>query len=182
MTLDFDKGQLVGVNGKSFVHPVHAIQYLQSLAAPYAIGRDIHVGDTIIGIKGRVGFEAAAPMIIIKAHHLLEKHVLTKWQQYWKEQLANWYGMLLHEGQYLDPVMRNIETFLEDTQHNVTGKAIVKLLPYRFELQGIESKYDLMNNAFGSYGEMNKAWSGEDVRGFTKILGNQSLIHQFVNK
>ena len=182
VSLDFDKGQLTGVNGKVFAHPVNAIQYLQSLAAPYAIGRDIHVGDTIIGIKGRVGFEAAAPMIIIKAHHLLEKHVLTKWQQYWKEQLANWYGMLLHEGQYLDPVMRNIETFLEDTQHNVTGKAIVKLLPYRFELQGIESKYDLMNSAFGSYGEMNKAWSGEDVRGFTKILGNQSLIHQFVNK
>lgn len=182
VTLDFEKGQLVGVNGKSFAHPVYAIQYLQTLASPYAIGRDIHVGDTIIGIKGRVGFEAAAPMIIVKAHHLLEKHVLTKWQQYWKEQLANWYGMLLHEGQYLDPVMRNIETFLEDTQHNVTGKAIVKLLPYRFELQGIESKYDLMNSAFGSYGEMNKAWSGEDVRGFTKILGNQSLIHQFVNK
>ena len=182
VTLLFEKGELQGVNGKQFAHPTFAIQYLQSLAAPYAIGRDTHVGDTIIGIKGRVGFEAAAPMMIIKAHHLLEKHVLTKWQQYWKEQLANWYGMLLHEGQYLDPVMRNIETFLEDTQSNVTGNVIVKLLPYRFELQGIESKYDLMNNAFGSYGEMNKNWSGEDVRGFTKILGNQSLIHQFVNK
>ena len=182
VTLQFEKGELQGVNDQQFAHPTLAIQYLQSLAAPYAIGRDTHVGDTIIGIKGRVGFEAAAPMMIIKAHHLLEKHVLTKWQQYWKEQLANWYGMLLHEGQYLDPVMRNIETFLEDTQSNVTGNVIVKLLPYRFELQGIESKYDLMNNAFGSYGEMNKNWSGEDVRGFTKILGNQSLIHQFVNK
>ncbi len=182
VTLTFEKGELQGVNGKQFAHPTFAIQHLQSLAAPYAIGRDTHVGDTIIGIKGRVGFEAAAPMIIIKAHHLLEKHVLTKWQQYWKEQLANWYGMLLHEGQYLDPVMRNIETFLEDTQSNVSGKVMVSLLPYRFELQGIESKYDLMNNAFGSYGEMNKNWSGEDVRGFTKILGNQSLIHQFVNK
>lgn len=182
VTLTFEKGELVGVNGKQFAHTIYAIQHLQSLAAPYAIGRDIHVGDTIIGIKGRVGFEAAAPMIIIKAHHLLEKHTLTKWQQYWKEQLANWYGMLLHEGQYLDPVMRNIETFLEDTQGNVTGKAIVKLLPYRFELQGVESPYDLMNSAFGSYGEMNKSWSGTDVRGFTKILGNQSSIHQFVNK
>jgi len=182
VTLTFEKGELAGVNGKQFAHTVYAIQYLQSLAGPYAIGRDIHVGDTIIGIKGRVGFEAAAPMIIIKAHHLLEKHTLTKWQQYWKEQLANWYGMLLHEGQYLDPVMRNIETFLEDTQGTVTGKVIVKLLPYRFELQGIESKYDLMNSAFGSYGEMNKSWSGADVRGFTKILGNQSTIHQFVNK
>ena len=182
VTLAFEKGTLVGVNGKQFVHPTFAIQHLQSIAAPYAIGRDTHVGDTIIGIKGRVGFEAAAPMLIIKGHHLLEKHVLTKWQQYWKEQLANWYGMLLHEGQYLDPVMRNIETFLEDTQDNVTGKVLIKLLPYRFELQGIESKFDLMNNDFGSYGEMNKNWSGTDVRGFTKILGNQSLIHQFVNK
>ena len=182
VTLHFEKGELKGINGKSYQDPVQAIQHLQQLAKPYAIGRDIHVGDTIIGIKGRVGFEAAAPLIIIKAHHLLEKHTLTKWQQYWKEQLANWYGMLLHEGQYLDPVMRNIETFLEDTQTTVSGKVIVKLLPYRFELQGIESEHDLMSNAFGSYGEMNKGWSGQDVRGFTKILGNQSKIHQLVNK
>ena len=181
ITLHFKKGELKGINGKNYRNPVKTIQHLQKLAAPYAIGRDIHVGDTIIGIKGRVGFEAAAPLIIIKAHHLLEKHILTKWQQYWKEQLANWYGMLLHEGQYLDPVMRNIETFLEATQDNVTGKAFVKLMPYRFELQGIESEFDLMSNAFGSYGEMNKGWSGEDVRGFTKILGNQSKIHQLVN-
>ena len=181
-TLHFEKGELVGLNETIFDHPTEAIKALQALAAPYAIGRDIHVGDTIIGIKGRVGFEAAAPLIIIKSHHLLEKHTLTKWQQYWKEQLSNWYGMLLHEGQYLDPVMRNIETFLEDTQTNVTGKVIVQLLPYRFELQGIESEYDLMNSAFGHYGEMNKGWSGEDVRGFTKILGNQSQIHRFVNQ
>lgn len=181
LTLHFKKGELKGINDKKYKNPVKAIQTLQKIAAPFAIGRDTHVGDTIIGIKGRVGFEAAAPLIIIKAHHLLEKHTLTKWQQYWKEQLANWYGMLLHEGQYLDPVMRNIETFLEDTQGNVTGKVIIKLLPYRFELQGIESKFDLMSNVFGSYGEMNKAWSGQDVRGFTKILGNQSKIHKLVN-
>ncbi len=179
--LSFEKGEISSVNGQTFVHPVKAIQALQALAGPFAIGRDIHVGDTIIGIKGRVGFEAAAPLIILKAHHLLEKHVLTKWQQYWKEQLANWYGMLLHEGQFLDPVMRNIETFLEDTQANVTGKVFVKLLPYRFELQGIESAFDLMNSSFGSYGEMNRAWTGEDVKGFTKILGNQSKIHYWVN-
>ena len=182
ITLHFKKGELKGINGKNYRDPVRAIQYLQKLAGPFAIGRGTHVGDTIIGIKGRVGFEAAAPLIIIKAHHLLEKHTLTKWQQYWKEQLANWYGMLLHEGQYLDPVMRNIETFLEDTQETVTGKVIVKLMPYRFELQGIESEHDLMSNAFGSYGEMNKGWSGQDVRGFTKILGNQPKIHQLVNK
>lgn len=178
--LDFVKGELKGVNGKSFDNPVDAIRALDVLASPFAIGRDIHVGDTIIGIKGRVGFEAAAPLIIIKAHHLLEKHTLTKWQQYWKEQLANWYGMLLHEGQLLDPVMRNIETFLEDTQQTVTGKVFVKLLPYRFELEGIESDYDLMTSAFGHYGEMNKGYSGEDVKGFTKILANASRIHRFV--
>ncbi|HMO41610.1 MAG TPA: argininosuccinate synthase [Saprospiraceae bacterium] len=177
----FTKGELTGVNGQTFPHPVAAIQALQTLAAPFAIGRDVHLGDTIIGIKGRVGFEAAAPLIIIKAHHLLEKHVLTKWQQYWKEQLANWYGMLLHEGQFLDPVMRNIETFLADTQANVSGKVFVKLHPYRFELQGIESKFDLMNSNFGAYGEMNRAWTGDDVKGFTKILSNQSKIHHVVN-
>lgn len=181
LELQFERGELVGVNGKIYAHPVEAIQALQTLAGPYAIGRDVHVGDTIIGIKGRVGFEAAAPIITLKAHHLLEKHVLTKWQQYWKEQLANWYGMLLHEGQFLDPVMRNIETFLADTQDNVSGKVFIKLLPYRFELQGIKSDFDLMNSTFGSYGEMNRAWTGEDVKGFTKILSNQSKIHHLVN-
>jgi len=180
--LHFEKGELKGIDDQSFEHPWEAIAHLNQIAKAYAIGRDVHVGDTIIGIKGRVGFEAAAPVIILKAHHLIEKHSLTKWQQYWKEQLANWYGMLLHEGQYLDPVMRNIESFLEDTQSTVTGTAIVKLLPYRFELVGIRSDYDLMNSDFGHYGEMNKAWSGEDVKGFTKILANQVKIHHLVNQ
>jgi argininosuccinate synthase len=181
-TLHFKKGELTGLNGISYDHPLEAIQALQELAAPYAIGRDVHVGDTIIGIKGRVGFEAAAPLIIIKAHHLLEKHTLTKWQQYWKEQLANWYGMLLHEGQLLEPVMRNIETFLTETQVTVTGSVTVQLHPYRFELIGIQSDYDLMNSGFGQYGEMNKAWSGEDVKGFTKILSTNLKIHHFVQQ
>ncbi len=179
--LQFKKGELVGINGGRMNSPVKAIQALETVASAFAIGRDIHVGDTIIGIKGRVGFEAAAALITIKAHHLLEKHTLTKWQQYWKEQLANWYGMLLHEGQFLDPVMRNIETFLEDTQEHVSGTVFVKLLPYRFELEGIESEHDLMQTDFGSYGEMNKAWTGADVRGFTKILGNQSKIFNIVH-
>lgn len=181
LSLSFKAGEIVGINDASFDDPVEAIKALELLAAPFAIGRDIHVGDTIIGIKGRVGFEAAAPLIIIKAHHLLEKHTLSKWQQYWKEQLANWYGMLLHEGQLLDPVMRNIETFMEDTQEPVTGKVFLKLHPYRFELQGIESEFDLMNSSFGHYGEMNKGWTGEDVKGFTKVLANASKIHRFVN-
>lgn len=181
VVMEFEKGQFVGLDGQRFAHPVEAIEALSELARPYAIGRDIHVGDTIIGIKGRVGFEAAAPLIIIKAHHLLEKHVLTKWQQYWKEQLGNWYGMLLHEGQYLEPVMRNVETFLEDTQTSVSGKVQVQLLPYRFQTLGIESEYDMMSAKFGTYGEMNRAWSGEDVKGFTKMLANSSKIHRMVN-
>ena len=180
--ITFVDGEPIGINGQTFDHPVEAIRTLEKLAAPYAIGRDIHVGDTIIGIKGRVGFEAAAPLIIIKAHHLLEKHVLTKWQQYWKKQLANWYGMLLHEGQYLEPVMRNVETFLADTQQSVSGKVRVGLMPYRFETLGISSPHDMMSAKFGTYGEMNKAWSGDDVKGFTKILANSSKIHRLVNE
>jgi argininosuccinate synthase len=180
--LTFEKGQLVGVNGESFEHPVDAINKLHSIAAPYGVGRDIHVGDTIIGIKGRVGFEAAAPMIIIKAHHLLEKHVLTKWQLNWKDQLALFYGNWLHEGQILDPVMRNMEAFLESTQENVTGKVFVQLQPYHFQVTGIESEYDLMSSKFGKYGEMNAGFTGEDVRGFSKIFGNQTVIWHKVNE
>lgn len=180
--LGFVNGEVTEVNGKSYVNSVDAIREIEKLASAYAIGRDMHVGDTIIGIKGRVGFEAAAPMVIIKSHHTLEKHVLTKWQQYWKEQLSNWYGMLLHEGQYLDPVMRNIEKFLIDTQENVTGKVFVKLMPYRFLVEGIESEYDLMNAGSGLYGEMSGGWSGDDVKGFTKLLGNQLKIYQSVKE
>lgn len=182
VSLQFTKGELTGIDNKPFAHPVDAIQYLQSIAGPYGIGRDIHVGDTIIGIKGRVGFEAAAPMIILKAHHALEKHVLTKWQLNWKDQLAQFYGNWLHEGQILDPVMRNIETFLQDSQGNVTGSVFVQLYPYRFQVIGIESPYDLMNSRFGKYGEMNSGFTGEDVRGFSKIFGNQVAIHYLVNK
>lgn len=178
--LQFEKGEFVGLNGQK-LDSVDAIFKLNDLASKYGIGRDVHVGDTIIGIKGRVGFEAAAPVIILKSHHTLEKHVLTKWQQHWKEQLANWYGMLLHEGQFLDPVMRDIEVFLESTQKNVTGTVTVKLAPYRFEVVGITSDKDLMKSEFGQYGEMNNGWSGEDVKGFTKILANQSKIYNSIN-
>jgi argininosuccinate synthase len=180
--LHFEKGQLTKVNDKSFDHPTEAIQYLQSIAGGYGIGRDIHVGDTIIGIKGRVGFEAAAPMVILKAHHALEKNVLTKWQLNWKDQLAQFYGNWLHEGQILDPVMRDIESFFEHSQQNVTGDVYVHLAPYRFQVIGIESAYDLMSSKFGKYGEMNNGWSGEDVRGFSKIFGNQTAIWQQVNE
>ena len=181
LELEFEQGELVGINGES-MPSVKAIQKLQEIAQPYGVGRDIHVGDTIIGIKGRVGFEAAAPMIIIKAHHALEKHTLTKWQLSWKDQLASFYGNWLHEGQFHDPVMRNIEAFLTDTQKTVSGKVFVKIYPYRFEIIGIESAHDLMSNKFGSYGEMNNSWSGEDVKGFSKIFGNQTMIWHRVNE
>ncbi len=178
LALQFEKGELRGIDGER-LEPVAAIRRLEELARPYAVGRGMHVGDTIIGIKGRVGFEAAAPLIIIGAHQLLEKHVLTKWQQYWKDQLATWYGMMLHEGQFFDPLMRNIETFLADSQQYVSGQVWVRLEPLRFELEGIESAYDLMQSAFGQYGEKNHAWSGEDVKGFTRILANQSKLHRY---
>ncbi len=179
--LTFDKGELVAIDGQKAT-PVKNIIKLEALASKYAIGRDIHVGDTIIGIKGRVGFEAPASLIIIKAHHLLEKHTLSKWQQFQKEQLGNFYGMLLHEGNYLDEVMRNIEVFLTDTQRNVSGDVFVSLHPYRFELNGIASEHDLMNASFGSYGEINKGWSADDAKGFIKILSNSGKIYNHVNK
>ena len=178
--LHFEKGELAGINNKLFHHPTEAILALHNLASPYGIGRDIHIGDTIIGIKGRVGFEAAAPIIIIKAHHALEKHVLTKWQLNWKEQLSQFYGNWLHEGQYLDPVMRDIEAFLTQSQQHVSGVVSLTLFPHRFIINGIESKYDLMSSRFGKYGEMNVGWTGEDVKGFTKIAGNQVAIFHHV--
>lgn len=183
VTLGFEKGELIKVNGKKYSHPTEAIQALQEIAGPFGIGRDIHVGDTIIGIKGRVGFEAAAPVLIIKAHHALEKHVLTKWQLSWKDQLAQFYGNWLHEGQYLDPIMRDMEAFLTSSQQHVTGEVSLSLFPQRFLINGISSAYDLMSSKFGKYGEMNLGWTGDDVKGFTKIFGNQAAIyHQVKNE
>jgi len=179
MVIGFEKGEIKSVNHKTFTHPTEAIQFIQSIASAYGIGRDIHVGDTIIGIKGRVGFEAAGPMVILKAHHALEKHVLTKWQLSWKDQLAQFYGNWLHEGQILDPVMRDIEAYLTSAQAQVTGTVSIQLHPYRFQIIGIESDNDLMSAKFGKYGEMNTGWTGDDVRGFSKIFGNQvSIFHQ----
>ena len=179
--LTFSKGQAIAMDGHRFDTPIKLIKKLNTLGHQYAIGRDIHVGDTIIGIKGRVGFEAPASLILIKAHELLEKHTLTKWQNHWKKQLSDWYGMFLHEGKYFEPVMRNIEGFLADTQDTVNGDVFVRLHPYRFELIGIESPNDLMNSSFGKYGEENLAWTGEDAKGFTKIYTNPEKIFYHVN-
>ena len=181
LELGFVKGELYAVNGEKFDRPAAAIQKVQAIAGAYGIGRDIHVGDTIIGIKGRVGFEAAGPMVILKAHHALEKHVLTKWQLQWKDQLSQFYGNWMHEGQIMDPVMRDIEAFFINSQQNVTGAVFVQLQPYRFMVTGIASDFDLMSSKFGKYGEMNNGWSGEDVRGFSKIFGNQTMIYHQVN-
>jgi argininosuccinate synthase len=181
ISLTFTRGELTEVNGEKGTQ-VALIQTLQNQAKQFAIGRDIHVGDTIIGIKGRVGFEAAAPAIIIKAHHLLEKHTLSKWQQFQKEQLSNFYGMQLHEGHYLDPVMRDMEAFMESSQKKVNGTVYIKLYPYRFELLGIRSPNDLMQAEFGSYGEMNKGWTAEEAKGFIKLTANATKIYQHLNK
>ncbi|KGE14065.1 argininosuccinate synthase [Sphingobacterium deserti] len=181
ITIDFVQGEPIALNGKE-VGAVKVIQQLQDLAQPYGIGRDIHVGDTIIGIKGRVGFEAAGPLILIKAHHTLEKHTLTKWQLSWKDQISGFYGNYMHEGQMHDPVMRDIEAFLSSSQQTVTGRVIVELHPYRFIIVGVESDHDLMSNKFGSYGEMNEGYTGDDVKGFAKIFGNQTIIWHKVNE
>jgi argininosuccinate synthase len=182
VTISFEKGEICAVNGVENENKVLLINALEDIANKYGIGRDMHIGDTIIGIKGRVGFEAAAPLLIINAHKMLEKHTLTKWQQYWKEQLGNWYGMFLHEAQYLEPVMRDMEQFLQSSQQNVSGKVIINLRPHSYTLVGVESPFDLMKTDFGEYGEINRAWSADDVKGFTKILGNQMKIFYNVQK
>jgi Argininosuccinate synthase len=182
LTIDFNKGEICGVNGVAYDDKIEAIRAVEAAGAAYGIGRDMHIGDTIIGIKGRVGFEAAGALLIINAHKMLEKHTLTKWQQYWKDQLGTWYGMFLHEAQYLEPVMRDMEQFLASTQQNVSGTVKIELRPYSYTLIGIESSFDLMKTDFGEYGEVNRAWSADDVKGFTKILANQMKIYYNVQK
>ncbi|MBO7230895.1 MAG: argininosuccinate synthase [Bacteroidaceae bacterium] len=182
LKLTFENGEITAVNGKAFDDKIKAICCVEEIASKYGIGRDMHIGDTIIGIKGRVGFEAAAPMLIIAAHKMLEKHTLTKWQLYWKDQIGTWYGMFLHEAQYLDPVMRDLEAFLESTQQNVTGTVEIILRPYGYTLVGVDTSFDLMKTDFGEYGEVNKAWTADDVKGFTKIMANQIKIYHNVQK
>ncbi len=180
ISIGFEAGEPVSLNGQKY-EPLVVVQEVEKLAAPFGIGRDVHVGDTIIGIKGRVGFEAAAARIIIEAHLSLEKHVLSRWQLHWKEQIGQWYGMFVHEAQYLEPVMRDLESFLESSQKNVTGEVTIRLRPYSFSVTGVDSPYDLMNSTFASYGEMNKTWTAGEVNGFTRILGNQQRIWYAVN-
>ena len=179
--IGFRKGEPVSLNGVE-MSPVDVIKGVRDIAGPFGIGRDIHIGDTIIGIKGRVGFEAAAPMIIIKAHHLLEKHTLTKGQLYWKEQISGWYGQQMHEAMYLDPVMRDMEAMMDSMEENVTGEVEVALMPYHFSVLGCTSEHDLMSSKFGAYGEVNKSYTGRDVIGFTKVIANPLKIYYSVNK
>ena len=177
LRLTFEKGELKAVNDEKFDDPIKAIQKVEEIGAAYGIGRDMHVGDTIIGIKGRVGFEAAAPMLIIGAHRFLEKYTLSKWQQYWKDQVANWYGMFLHESQYLEPVMRDIEAMLQESQRNVNGTAILELRPLSFSTVGVESEDDLVKTKFGEYGEMQKGWTAEDAKGFIKVTSTPLRVY-----
>ncbi len=177
LKITFEKGEVTAVDGVPYSDRIAAIRKIEEIGSAYGIGRDMHIGDTIIGIKGRVGFEAAAPILIINAHKMLEKHVLTKWQLYWKDQIGTWYGMFLHEAQYLDPVMRDMEAFLESTQQHVSGTVEITLRPQSFTLVGVDSPFDLMKTDFGEYGEVNKAWTADDVKGFTTIMANPMKIY-----
>ena len=177
LSLGFEQGELCSVNGKTYEDKIEAIKAVETVGAAYGIGRDMHVGDTIIGIKGRVGFEAAAPMLIIAAHKFLEKFTLSKWQQYWKDQVGNWYGMFLHESQYLEPVMRDIEAMLESSQRNVTGTVTLELRPYSFSTVGVDSPNDLVKSKLGEYGENQKGWTSEDAKGFIKVLSTPLRVY-----
>ena len=177
LKITFEKGEITAVNGEKFSDKIKAIQKIEEIGASYAIGRDCNVGDTIIGIKGRVGFEAAAPKLIIEAHRLLEKSTLSKWQQYWKDQIGNWYGMFLHESQYLEPVMPDIEAMMTSSQRNVNGTAILKLRPYSFQTVGIDSKDDLTKSKLGEYGEMQHGWTAEDAKGFIKVSSTPLRVY-----
>ena len=182
LKIGFEKGEIVSVDGKTYASKVEAIKAVEALAAPYGIGRDIHVGDTIIGIKGRVGFEAAAALVIIAAHKYLEKHTLSKWQQYWKDQVANWYGMFLHESQYMEPVMPDMEAFLESSQRHVNGTSILKLRPLGFETVGVDSDDDLTKSKLGEYGEMQHGWTSEEAKGFIKVLSTPLRVYYGIHK
>ena len=177
LRIEFKQGEIYAVNGEVFEDKIKAIQKVEEIGAAYGIGRDMHVGDTIIGIKGRVGFEAAAPMLIIGAHRFLEKYTLSTWQQYWKDQVANWYGMFLHESQYLEPVMRDIEAMLQKSQRNVNGTVTLELRPLSFSTVGVESKDDLVKTKFGEYGEMQKGWTAEDAKGFIKVTSTPLRVY-----
>jgi argininosuccinate synthase len=177
LKIGFKNGEVCSVNGKEYADKIECIQAIEEIGAAYGIGRDMHVGDTIIGIKGRVGFEAAAPMLIIGAHRFLEKYTLSKWQQYWKDQVANWYGMFLHESQYLEPVMRDIEAMLETSQRNVNGEVSLELRPLSFSTVGVDSPDDLVKSKFGEYGEMNKGWTSEDAKGFIKVTSTPLRVY-----
>ncbi len=182
LKITFEKGEIAAVNGEKFDDKVKAIQKIEEIGAAYAIGRDANVGDTIIGIKGRVGFEAAAPKLIIEAHRLLEKSTLSKWQQYWKDQVANWYGMFLHESQYLEPVMTDIEAMLTSSQRNVNGTAILRLRPYGFSTVGVDSPDDLTKSPLGEYGEMQHGWTAQDAKGFIKVSSTPLRVYYGIHK
>lgn len=182
LTLSFTEGEITAVNGVYFENKIEAINKVEEIGNKFGIGRDMHIGDTIIGIKGRVGFEAAGPLLIINAHKMLEKHTLSKWQQYWKDQVGNWYGMFLHEAQYLEPVMRDIEAMMTSCQRNVTGTVTIQLRPYSYTLVGVDSDFDLVKTDFGEYGEVHKGWTSEDVKGFTKILSTPLRVYNMNQK
>jgi len=171
----FKKGIPVALDDAEMA-AVPLIESLNDIGLRFGAGRDIHVGDTILGVKGRVAFEAPAPLILVTAHRELEKVVLTKWQRYQKDHLADFYGMLLHEGQHFDPVMRDIEVFLLSSQEVVSGEVFVRLAHGSVTVQGCESPYSMFNTGVATYGEESAYWSGRDARGFCRITGMQAFL------
>jgi argininosuccinate synthase len=176
-TISFEKGRPSGLDGKKLT-AVEVIEQLETLAAPFGIGRGIHLGDTIIGTKGRVAFEAPAAETLLTAHRELEKLVLTGRQQRIKELVANPYGDLVHEGQLLDPVCRDIEALLISSQERVTGDVNVLFRPGNLFIEGVESPYSLMKASKGVYGEAVGEWTATDALGFSKIVALTGVFHR----
>lgn len=181
LIISFNQGLPVAINGKK-MNGVEIMLYLSKIGGDYGVGKNIHLGNTIIGIKGRVAFAAPAAIILINAHRELEKLVQTKWQSFWKETLSDFYGSLLHEALYFDPAMRDIEVMIDSSQKYVTGDVRVKLFKGNIIIEGVKSDYSLMDAKVATYGEENLMWSGEDVKGFSKIYGMQSMLAAKVNK
>lgn len=175
IVIRWEQGLPVAVGDRALAGPA-LIEHLGDLAASYGIGRNIHVGETALGIKGRIGFEAGAALMLIAAHRELEKLVLTKWQTFWKDQLGRFYGDRLHEGHYFDPALRDIEAMITSSQQRVTGETRLRLAPGRFQVVGTRSPHSMMDPAVATYGEENLLWTGDEARAFARVSAIPSLL------
>lgn len=175
LTISFKQGVPAALNDAA-IEPVALISALNRLGKTYGIGRGVHLGDTILGIKGRVGYEAPAAHLLIGAHRELEKLVLSGQQLFWKESFGNLYGAMLHEGRFFDPLVRDLEAFLSSSQSKVSGDVRLTLRPRCFSVDGVRSPHGLMNPEIASYGEANHLWSGAEAAGFAKLYGVPQML------